>query len=310
MIYIVVLNWNSAKETIACLKSLVNLDDFNNIRIIVCDNDSDVNSIKQIESYLSDFYGNDYISLNEDETLTYKIDKKFYFIKNFKNYGYAGGNNIGIRFALQFADMEYVWILNNDTIVKEDSLNQMLIKIKSDHKYGVVGSRLVEMGNKIKVQGIGGIINTWLCTTKEIGSDYKIDDEINEIYYENKIDYVIGASLLISKNCLNKVGLLCEEYFLYYEEIDYCNRVKLEGFKVGISSKSLVFHELGASTGKGKSIIADFCSVRNRLIVSRKFYNEKYLFTYLSLFLVIFNRLRKMEVKKSLNIFKILWKGV
>ncbi|MFW1887934.1 glycosyltransferase family 2 protein [Acinetobacter johnsonii] len=310
MIYIVVLNWNSAKETIACLKSLVNLVDFNNIRIIVCDNDSDVNSIKQIESYLSDFYGNDYISLNEDETLTYKIDKKFYFIKNFKNYGYAGGNNIGIRFALQFADMEYVWILNNDTIVKEDSLNQMLIKIKSDHKYGVVGSRLVEMGNKIKVQGIGGIINTWLCTTKEIGSDYKIDDEINEIYYENKIDYVIGASLLISKNCLNKVGLLCEEYFLYYEEIDYCNRVKLEGFKVGISSKSLVFHELGASTGKGKSIIADFCSVRNRLIVSRKFYNEKYLFTYLSLFLVIFNRLRKMEVKKSLNIFKILWKGV
>lgn len=310
MNYIIVLNWNSEKETINCLESLLKLNNSSNNKIIICDNNSCVESYEYIFNFLSKNYEKRFISFDEFDAKNNLNNSDIYLIRNKKNYGYAGGNNIGIRFALQFADMEYVWILNNDTIVKEDSLNQMLIKIKSDHKYGVVGSRLVEMGNKIKVQGIGGIINTWLCTTKEIGSDYKIDDEINEIYYENKIDYVIGASLLISKNCLNKVGLLCEEYFLYYEEIDYCNRVKLEGFKVGISSKSLVFHELGASTGKGKSIIADFCSVRNRLIVSRKFYNEKYLFTYLSLFLVIFNRLRKMEVKKSLNIFKILWKGV
>lgn len=307
MIYIVVLNWNSAKETIACLKSLVNLDDFNNIRIIVCDNDSDVSSIKQIENYLSDFYGNDYISLNEDETLTYKIDKKFYFIKNFKNYGYAGGNNIGINFALKFERMSYVWILNNDTVVQSDSLKFMLHKFLENNNYGVVGSRLVELENKSNVQGVGGIINPWLCTTKEIGSDLKINDAINEKEFEEKIDYVIGASLLISRDCLENVGLLCEDYFLYYEEIDYCNRARENDFSIGIASQSIVFHAHGASTNKGKSQIADYYSVRNRILITRKFYSNKLIFVKLSIFLVFFNRVRRFQFSRAIRYLKFLF---
>ncbi|WP_426977965.1 glycosyltransferase family 2 protein [Acinetobacter johnsonii] len=301
MNYIIVLNWNSEKETINCLESLLKLNNSSNNKIIICDNNSCVESYEYIFNFLSKNYEKRFISFDEFDAKNNLNNSDIYLIRNKKNYGYAGGNNIGIRFALQFADMEYVWILNNDTIVKEDSLNQMLIKIKSDHKYGVVGSRLVEMGNKIKVQGIGGIINTWLCTTKEIGSDYKIDDEINEIYYENKIDYVIGASLLISKNCLNKVGLLCEEYFLYYEEIDYCNRVKQEGLKVGISSKSIVFHEQGVSTGKGKSDIADYYSVRNRIIISSKFYPKYILFCRISMLFVSVLRLKRLQFKRAVK---------
>lgn len=308
MNYIIVLNWNSAKETLACLESLLKLNNSSKNRIIICDNDSKIESYEKILNYLHNNYQESFVAFDEDNTHNNIIQSEIYLIRNKKNYGYAGGNNVGIRFALQFSEMEYVWVLNNDTIVKNDSLEQLINKIKSNKDYGIVGSRLVELENKNKVQGIGGIINPWFCTTKEIGNNYCIDDEIDEIYYENKIDYVIGASLLISKECLERVGLLCDEYFLYYEEIDYCNRVKLKGLQVGIASKSVVFHELGVSTSKGKSDIADFYSVRNRLIISKRFYSKYYLTTYFSLVFVLFNRIRRRDYTKMIGIVKILFK--
>ena len=203
--------------------------------------------------------------------------------------------------------MSYVWILNNDTVVQSDSLKFMLHKFLENNNYGVVGSRLVELENKSNVQGVGGIINPWLCTTKEIGSDLKINDAINEKEFEEKIDYVIGASLLISRDCLENVGLLCEDYFLYYEEIDYCNRARENNFSIGIASQSIVFHAHGASTNKGKSQIADYCSVRNRILITRKFYPNKLIFVKLSIFLVSLNRARRFQFSRAIRYLKFLF---
>ena len=307
MNYIIVLNWNSERETIKCVESLRNLDNFSNCRVIVVDNNSHKKSYDSILEYFILNYENEFIEIGEKEAVSYNIDHNLYLIRNEGNYGYAGGNNIGIKFALKFESMSYVWILNNDTIVQTNSLKFMLHKFLENNNYGVVGSRLVELENKSNVQGVGGIINSWLCTTKEIGSDLNINDAIDEKKFEEKIDYVIGASLLISRDCLETVGLLCEDYFLYYEEIDYCNRAKSKGFLIGIASKSVVFHAHGASTNKGKSLIADYYSVRNRILITRKFYPNKLIFVKLSIFLVCFNRMKRFQFSRAFKYLKFMF---
>lgn len=307
MNYIIVLNWNSERETIKCVESLRNLDNFSNCRVIVVDNNSHKKSYDSILEYFILNYENEFIEIGEKEAVSYNIDHNLYLIRNEGNYGYAGGNNIGINFALKFERMSYVWILNNDTVVQSDSLKFMLHKFLENNNYGVVGSRLVELENKSNVQGVGGIINPWLCTTKEIGSDLKINDAINEKEFEEKIDYVIGASLLISRDCLENVGLLCEDYFLYYEEIDYCNRARENNFSIGIASQSIVFHAHGASTNKGKSQIADYFSVRNRILITRKFYPNKLIFVKLSIFLVSLNRARRFQFSRAIRYLKFLF---
>ncbi|HDS5990867.1 glycosyltransferase family 2 protein, partial [Escherichia coli] len=119
------------------------------------------------------------------------------------------------------------------------------------------------------------------------------------------IDYIIGASMFFSRECLETVGLMNEEYFLYYEELDICLRAKAKNFKLGICSESLVYHKIGASTDGGKSMMADLCSIKNRLVITERFYPQYYWTVWLSLFVVAFNRARRGEfnkMKRCLNV--------
>lgn len=308
MIYIIVLNWNSAKDTIHCVKSLLKLNRQENIKIIICDNASKTESIEEISQFVLNFDGNKNLIIDENEISKFNnIKNKITLIKNNKNYGYAGGNNRGVNFSLLQDDMQYVWILNNDTEVASDSLDYLIYKFESNEKYGVVGSKLVEFENRTKVQGIGGVINPKFCTTKEIGSELTIDESIDELSYEKNIDYVIGASMMFSRLCLQTVGLMCEDYFLYYEEIDICNRIKKNNLRVGIASRSVVYHKHGASTESGKSDIADYYSVKNRLLISKKFYPRFILLVRFSIMFVIINRLRRLQLKRSLKYVRIIF---
>ena len=308
MIYIVILNWNSARDTIHCIKSVLNLKKIKDVTIVVCDNDSKKESYEEIKNFVLDQTNISNLIISENEISNYKNSNyKIVLIKNEKNYGYAGGNNRGVRFALNQEAMQYVWILNNDTEVASDSLDYLIEKFESNKKYGVVGSKLVKFENRTKVQGIGGIINPRFCTTKEIGSELLVDQEINELEYEKKIDFVIGASMIFSRYCLESVGLLCEDYFLYYEEIDICNRIKQKGLNFGVASRSIVYHKHGASTGKGKNEIADQCAVLNRLAIAKKFYPKYLLTVRLSLIVVILRRLSRAQFKRALIFSKALF---
>lgn len=306
-VYVVILNWNSAQDTIHCIKSVLNLNKIKDVTIVICDNDSKKESYEEIKNFVLDQTNISNLIISENEIPNYKNSNyKIVLIKNEKNYGYAGGNNRGVRFALNQETMQYVWILNNDTEVASDSLDYLIDKFEANKKYGVVGSKLVEFENRTKVQGIGGVINPKFCTTKEIGNEFAIDENIDELNYEKKIDYVIGASMMFNRLCLQQVGLMCEDYFLYYEEIDICNRIRQNNLKVGIASKSIVYHKHGASTGKGKSDIADYYSVINRLLLARKFYKENLIFVRISFFIIIINRLKRLEFKRGFKYMFIL----
>lgn len=307
-VYVVILNWNSAQDTIHCIKSVLNLNKIKDVTIVVCDNDSKKESYEEIKNFVLDQTNISNLIISENEIPNYKNSNyKIVLIKNEKNYGYAGGNNRGVKYALNQETMQYVWILNNDTEVAPDSLDYLIDKFELNKKYGVVGSKLVEFENRTKVQGVGGVINPKFCTTKEIGNELAIDENIDELNYEKKVDYIIGASMMFNRLCLQQVGLMCEDYFLYYEEIDICNRIRQENLEVGIASKSIVYHKQGASTGKGKSDIADYYSVRNRLLISKRFYGEYYYMTKASIIFILFNRLKRLEFKRFYKYLSFLF---
>lgn len=319
MVYIIVLNWKGAKDTIACLSSLSNLRKVE-YRIVVCDNASPDNSYQEIldeVKHMPQYRNYSIVELSRDEAETYNIstdvsiENKLYFIQTGQNLGYAGGNNVGIRFAMNQADMRYVWLLNNDTEVDPDALYYLVDRCEYNKQIGICGSRLVYYYDREHLQGLGGVYNKWWGTTHHYAAYQPSDSIFDDDTVSNEIDYVIGASMLLTRDLLDGVGLLCEDYFLYFEELDLSLRAK-NVFKQSIATKSIVYHKEGGTTndGNSKSNFADYLAIKNRVLITKK-YNQKYLiFVCISLVFVFFNRIRRFQFKKSLGVISAMFNGI
>ncbi|HDS8472172.1 glycosyltransferase family 2 protein [Klebsiella quasipneumoniae] len=312
MVYIVVLNWNGLLDTLSCLNSLLELQE-EKFKVVICDNGSSDGSVLKIMNWhnelkegLKERFPINKIDLPVNfSSIKTTNNSGIYLINIGKNLGYAGGNNVGINFALSQNDMSYVWLLNNDTEVDPHSLLKMKEAFSKDKKIGICGSRLVYFSERDKLQGLGGVFNPLFCSSYHYKANENATIEFDDEVISNSIDYVIGASMLISAEALNDIGVLCEDYFLYYEEIDYCLRAKNLGYRIYCATESIVYHKEGASTQKG--ILSDYFWVRNRILIAKKYYPAAILPVYLSLFVTFFNRIRRMELSKAKNVLKIIF---
>lgn len=314
MVYIVVLNWKGAADTIACIESLASLRGVK-YKIVICDNASPDLSYDVIREGIlsSGFYkGHSLIELSREVAESYCLSKNaikedsIFLIQTGKNLGYSGGNNVGIRFALNQDDMQYVWLLNNDTEVDPDSLYHLISRCESDKRIGICGSKLIYNHNRSRLQGLGGIYNPWLGTTYHYEAYASSDTIYDDMIVSAAIDYVIGASMMLTRELITTVGLLCEDYFLYFEELDLSLRSK-GLFKIAVATKSIVFHKEGGSIGgQKKSDLADYYAIKNRLLLSSKFFKKYFPFVWLSLVFVIVNRFRRGEYSKALQVIKIM----
>ncbi|MBV4412035.1 glycosyltransferase family 2 protein [Enterobacteriaceae bacterium YMB-R22] len=306
MNYIIILNWKNYHETIKCIESVLTLK-YEPFNVVICDNNSGDDSLQHIKVWLNERgYIKNYL-LQESEITTSEFDRtpnSVFLIQNLENYGYAGGNNRGVIFALQDVDCEFVWILNNDTRVDDSALRSMVVKMRADANIGICGSLLIFDSARDKVQGVGGKFDKYFCISEHVYENREVEEILKIDDKDFVIDYVIGASMLVRRELFDKIGLMFEDYFLYYEEIDFCLRAHMQGYKIGVAKESFVYHKVGLSIGQGKSIFADYLSVKNRLIVSRRFYPKSYLFVWLSLSGVAFNRLRRKEWRKMSYIIK------
>ena len=327
-VYIIVLNYNGWKDTIECLESILK-NNYKNYQIIVVDNDSPNNSIEYMikwakgkQEVIYDKYSQlkylsqpfekkplDYLFYTKEEALIggdkekeQKLENPVIFIQAGRNDGFSAGNNVGIKYALKKNDFSYVWLLNNDTVIEKDSLSK-LIKYAMKNDVGICGSTLMYYHNPKHIQSYGGKINKFFGTSKQI-LDYNAIDK--------DLDYVIGASFLISKNVLTKLGLLPEEYFLYYEDTDYCFNARTNGFKLGIEPKSVVYHKEGSSTGGSsdgnkKSTYSDLLNIKNRIIFHKKYLGGGFGLTT-SLIISAVIRLKRFQIKRFLYIVKLIFK--
>jgi GT2 family glycosyltransferase len=314
MIYIVVLNWRGADDTIACLQSLLALKGAA-FQIVVCDNGSADGSYERIRDWLqAQRNGHAYLrdhplrelTREQAEHLSPASPSGLFLVQTGANLGYSGGNNVGIRLALTDPLTEFVWLLNNDTEVEPDSLLRLVERCQARPDIGICGSKLVYHHDRSQIQGLGGMFNPWLATSLhyQINQSSAVSHQDNEV--DRHIDYIIGASLFVRASLLMDIGLLEERYFLYFEEIDLVRRARSK-YAIGMATSSVVYHKEGASTEGGRGIVADFYALRNRLVYTW-INDRKYIFTvWLGLFVALFNRVRRGESKKALNAARIIF---
>jgi len=232
----IVLNWNNWHDTKRCLESLRPLAYLRLTDIIVCDNHSDDDSWFRISHW-------------GKNNFPYS-GQRFTLLQSGANLGFGGGMNIGIRHALTCQRYAFLWLLNNDTQVSEASLQALLHCAKQQPQTGIWGSTVTDMQAPYPVQTAGGFLyNPWLTRIRPhfAGKDAKqvMMLPANSV----RLDYVYGAAMFIRCEALERVGLLCEDYFLFYEELDFCRRLQQAGYHLSWCPASLVFHQGSATIG-------------------------------------------------------------
>ena len=337
-VYIIIINYLTCADTVECLESVLK-NTYPDYRVIVVNNNAADNDLQCLlewaggkREFVSDnsglvgkltsppcakpvgcvLYTREQAENGGDEKKERDMNSKVVFIDAGSNGGYAAGNNIGIKYALAKDDFEYVWLLNNDTVIKSDSLQKLVetaVKKKACNiKTGMIGPKLMYYDRPDIINGVAGLYNKWSGTGKLLGAFQRDSGQFDRD--DIVPDYVSGAAMLASKDFIKETGLLNEEYFLYYEEIDWAIRGLKNGYSNGYCHESVVYHKEGAtigssSRGKKKSEKADFYGVRNRLLFTRKYYPGYLWSVYLSMILVIINRVLRGQfsrVKMILNI--------
>lgn len=308
-IYIILVNYNGWKDTIECLESILH-NDYNPYQVIVCDNGSTDNSLdcikKWAEGIISPEIDNsnplrhlvepfsvkpvNYSLFSYKDLLNKDIssslpDDKLIIIDTCSNLGFAGGNNAGVRFALLKNDFKGIWFLNNDTVIEKNSLSELVIHShkcnNTGKKAGIIGSKLLYYDRPDIIQAAGGIYYKTIAYSKHIGTGEQDSGQFN--HDDLKMDYVVGASMFVSKDFIEDIGLMNEEYFIYYEETDWIARGRRKNWVTGYSWRSRVYHKEGAAIGankqkRTKSGRAVFFFFRNALIFTRHYY-PLFLFT-------------------------------
>jgi len=302
---IIILNWKGWEDTLECLEFLYQIT-YPNYDVILIDNGSKDESIQKIKEYCagkikveSKFFeyhpATKPIKIieytreeaeaggggKEKKIANLPSNRKLILIKNERNYGFAEGNNIGMRYALKALNPGYVLLLNNDTVVDKEFLGELVKVGESDEKIGIVGPKVYYYNfnrRRDVINFAGGKLNMWKGQPYHIGAN-EIDkgqhDEIKEV------DYIEGSCLLVKVKVLNKIGLLDPSYFAYWEENDFCMRGYKAGYKSAYVPKSKIWHKVSSSFNNPIKI---YYLTRNRFWFMKKYATKLQFLSFLLYF--------------------------
>lgn len=309
-VYILISNWNGWRDTIGCLESVFQ-SSWPDYQVIVRDNASTDGSEERIIEWTKG-KSITYVRYDRQAAESGGLPEKeealkrpsMVFIQTGENLGYAGGNNVGLRYVLKKGAGKYVWLLNNDTVVDKDALAELVKLAETDEKIGMVSSKLLYHDRPNILQTAGGSrIVPWMGNAVIIASN-ELDDGRWDQSFEP--DYLNGASLIVKTEAIKAIGLFEEKYFLYWEDVDWGVRARKKGYRLLYCPKSRVWHKEGGTSGY-LSPQGDYYWVRNGLYFTKKFY-PYYLplipFSYLAKYTVI-----RMLKRQPFN-FKAFLKGI
>lgn len=307
MVAIILVNYNNWEDTIECVNSILK-SDYNDYKIIVVDNYSVNDSILKMKEYFTEAFSNCVLIKDTNEEVGFSFDSERINILCSKvNGGFSAGNNIGITYAIKhMSNLDYCWLLNNDTVILENTLGLLFFRseeLKLDRKIGILGAKLLYYYTPNIIQSVGGMHNKYLC----FSHSYLDGCMESEAYISRdfKPDFIVGASMFVRMDFIKDVGLLCEDYFLYFEELDWITRGQRKGWDIDSELSAKVFHKEGGATTNNRlpSETADLCMITNRILFTSKFY-KAYLFTVIPVtFLSVLNRIRRGHFVRAFRLF-------
>lgn len=289
------MNWNGWKDTIECLESIYRIS-YQNFQVVVVDNGSSDDSVERIIEWTAGKTevqldpGNPlysfshpsfakkipYVELADNtsgESPIKKIDPRSTFpyplilLRTGENLGFTGGNNTGLRKAIELG-AEYALLLNNDTVVAPDFLNELVRIASSDIKIAIVGSVIADYKTQKIVFTNSKVDNKLKAAIRTDFRDYRGDSWETE--------RICGAAFLLNLNAVKEHSLfLDDDLFLYCEEMELCLRARRLGLKVAAAARSRVYHKESVAVGGSLSSLGVYYNLRNRILLARKLLGTK-----------------------------------
>lgn len=245
---IVILNWNGLDDTLICLESLKKIH-YPSYFVLVVDNHSDNDEGRILQDLCETENNIDVMVMDE-------------------NYGYAAANNAAIRRLINQGFL-FVLILNNDITVDPLFLDELMNVAIDRERAGILGPKTYYMSDKERIFSAGGKINMYLGLHRMIGGG-KIDNEgkFDEL---REVDFLPGACLLIKKEVFDAIGLISEDFFLGWEDMDFCLQAREQQFKCIYVPTSRIWHKVGASfKRKQLHYVSTERGTRNRIMLCRR----------------------------------------
>jgi len=260
LVHIIVLNWNGLEDTSELLESLSKIS-YSNYLIVIVDNNSANDEAEKIENI---------------------CEGKAHIIRCKENLGFAGGNNLGIKKALE-DNTDYILLLNNDTTVNPDFLEILVNKFETENQAGIIAPRINYYDEPEKIWSEGGKVS------RIRGSGFAYSDKLETEFkrVDRSVTFVSGCCMLIKSEVFLKIGLFDENYFLYTEDTDLCLRVIKAGYKIYITPQSKIFHKVNNSTKSSYSTLPLYYTTRNRLYFARKNFQKFHFLTVSYIFLAM-----------------------
>jgi len=263
---IVIVNYNGEKFQNDCIESILKCS-YKNIKIIVVDNGSKDKSMELLKNI---------------------CDERIVTIFNNDNLGVAEGNNVGIKKSIELG-MDYTMLLNNDTVVDKDFMQELL---KMTNEYQVVVPKIYFYGTNNIWYG-GGVFVWRKGESKHL--NYKLVDE--GITYNKEYDYSPTCCMLIRNDVFEKIGMMDANYFLYFDDTDFCVRLLDNNIRIGFAQNAIIYHKVSLSTGGSESKLSIYYYNRNKLYFCKK--HKK----HMSVVTTLYNWL-SLRVKYLLGVLK------
>jgi len=246
LVVVLVLNWNLPDITIKCVDSLLE-SDYTAMRVAIIDNGSDDDSIDRFSTR----YG-----------ATVSV------LQTGQNLYYAGGNNAGLQWAYA-AGAEFCLVLNNDTIVAKDTVRWMVCTALSSANAGVVSPLIYDGTSGTRIWSAGGVQRTWIPFPREVARADTLESNSRCPYL---VDFVTGCAMMIRRVALETVGYFDPAYRMYYEDADYCVRLRRAGYTILVDPRATVWHSVSLSSTMD-SALSRYHRVRYRLRFYRRHYS-------------------------------------
>ena len=309
---VVILNWNGWRDTIECLESLFQVS-YESMFVIVVDNGSTDDSVRRLKEYcqggteiqssilrlvggtqpvsMVEYPREDAVrvSLKNSRGIDVPPKRMITLIRNERNYGFAEGCNIGMRYALAAVDPEYILLLNNDTVVDPLFLSELVKVGESDYKIGIIGPKIFFYdfnGRNDIIWYAGGRINVWNeLVFRQVGN---CEEDRGQYESTTETEWCTGAAFLL-KSELAKKSLLNPVYPFGTEDLEYCIKMRKSGYKVVYVPSARVWHKVGVSRAKlGKRIGRDIAGYL--YFVRQNFSDTVYAYHVLLFFSVVLPR--------------------